>query len=90
MTTKPNWHRWTAPAGSEQTGASAELAPQIAQYLREHPASSYDQIAEGIGVPRSTVTGHMREASSSGRLALEVDDETTPFKFRMARLRAST
>jgi hypothetical protein len=80
-----NWHRWTAPTGSDTTTGGQTLAPQIEQYLREHPASTYDQIAEGIGEPRSTVTGHMREASNSGTLFLEVDDATTPFKFRLAR-----
>ena len=85
-----NYHRWTAPSGSGTTSPSAELAPQIGRYLRKHPGATYDQISDGIGKPRSTVTGHMREASNSGTLVLEVDDQSRPYHFRMARLSSTT
>jgi hypothetical protein len=66
------WQPWVPPPGSTDpkanpsghgTSAGFRLAPDIASFLRKHPGSSYDEIAQGIGQPRSTVTGHMREAA---------------------------
>ena len=93
------WERWTPPPGSTDpwanpsgrgTSAASDLAPAIAAWLRRHPGSGYAEIAQGVGRPASTVSGHMREAAQRGELRLERETEQTgqpvrPFRFRLAR-----
>lgn len=84
------WQPWVPPPGSDTTGKGYRLAPDIASFLRKHPGSSYDEIAQGIGQPRSTVTGHMREAAHHGELRLEVEAgqdgrQAVPLRFRLAK-----